>query len=170
MAMIGKQGGLKSTEDGGVVDEALMELDLEGEWDPEKHDRQMLELFDKEEEDVDEGEVDGEVDDSVRYGADGKPVWDEDIDIGNIVMSDDDAKPVENKKKKKKKKKGGEDEDIGVDVDAMDADLAPDHPLDEEWDGTEEMRKRKLDEYMDEIYKLDFNDMVRFPITPSFLG
>jgi len=30
----------------------------------------------------------------------------------------------------------------------------------EEWDGTEEMRKRKLDEYMDEIYGLDFNDIV----------
>ncbi|KAJ3562423.1 hypothetical protein NP233_g9584 [Leucocoprinus birnbaumii] len=30
----------------------------------------------------------------------------------------------------------------------------------EEWDGTEEMRKRKLDEYMEEIYNLEFNDMV----------
>jgi len=158
LAMIGKEGGLK---DGDAVDEALMELDLEGEWDPEKHDRQMLELFDKGDEDVDRGEAEDE--DGVRYGPDGKPVWDDDIDIGNIVMSDDDAKPVENKKKKKKKKKGGEDEDLGVGIDAMDADIAPD-PMEEEWDGTEEMRKRKLDEYMDGIYKLDFNDMVCFPL------
>jgi protein KRI1 len=32
---------------------------------------------------------------------------------------------------------------------------------DEEWDGTEEMRKRKLDEHMNDIYGLDFNDMVQ---------
>jgi protein KRI1 len=47
---------------------------------------------------------------------------------------------------------------VGVDVNAMDADA--ERVDDDEWDGTEEMRKRKLDEYMDEIYGLDFNDMV----------
>ncbi|KAF7294012.1 Kri1-C domain-containing protein [Mycena kentingensis (nom. inval.)] len=31
---------------------------------------------------------------------------------------------------------------------------------DEEWDGTEEMRKRKLKQWVDEIYALDFNDIV----------
>ena len=41
-----------------------------------------------------------------------------------------------------------------VDVDRMDADV------DGGWDGTEEMRKGMLDQYMDEIYELDFNDMV----------
>jgi protein KRI1 len=30
-----------------------------------------------------------------------------------------------------------------------------------EWDGTEEMRKRVLDQYMEELYELEFNDMVR---------
>lgn len=34
---------------------------------------------------------------------------------------------------------------------------------DEEWDGTDEMRKRKLDEYMEDLYKLEFNDIVRYP-------
>jgi protein KRI1 len=33
----------------------------------------------------------------------------------------------------------------------------------EEWDGTEEMRKRVLEKYMDEMYDLDFNDMVCAP-------
>lgn len=37
-------------------------------------------------------------------------------------------------------------------MDRMNADV------DEEWDETP---KRKLDQYMDEIYELDFNDMVR---------
>ncbi|KAG9080925.1 hypothetical protein FRC06_005997 [Ceratobasidium sp. 370] len=44
----------------------------------------------------------------------------------------------------------------------MDADVErpPVFEDEEEWDGTEEMRKQKLDEHMDQIYDLDFNDMV----------
>ncbi|KAK0459472.1 KRI1-like family C-terminal-domain-containing protein [Desarmillaria tabescens] len=129
----------------------LEALDLDADWDSEAHDAQMEELYgaDEEVEDVE------------------KPVWDDDIDIGDIVVSDDEQKSK--KKKKRKKKKGVEEEDVGgVDVDAMDADL--EHG-DEEWDGTEEMRKKKLDEYMNELYELDFNDMVggmptRFKYTP----
>jgi len=70
----------------------------------------------------------------------------------------------EKKKKKKRKKMGGEDEeDLGVDVDATDADVLihkTELNAEEEWDGTEEMRKRKFDEYMEEIYNYEFNDMV----------
>jgi protein KRI1 len=184
LELIGRQGGLKKgfgaaeggEDDDEFVDEALRELDLDGEWDPEKHDRQMAGLFDRGAEAFeDEGaSVDGLDDDEgvdgVRYDADGKPVWDDDIDIGDIPISDDDDTNVvfpgieqpskKEKKKKKKKKKGGEDDDGGVDIDAMDADVAPRFDEDEEWDGTEEMRKRKFNEYMDEIYGLDFNDMV----------
>ncbi|KAF8953200.1 KRI1-like family C-terminal-domain-containing protein [Flammula alnicola] len=173
--LIGRQGGLKKNDNGGdgeeddFVDEALRELDLEGEWDPEKHDRQMAGLFDRGAEAFeDEGDFDqDEVDDGVKYDENGKPVWDDDVDIGDIPISDDDANIVvdanpkisKKEKKKKKKKKEGE-EDGGVDVDAMDADVAPQFDDDEEWDGTEEMRKRKFNQYMDEIYGLDFNDMV----------
>ena len=52
---------------------------------------------------------------------------------------------AEKKKKKDKKKKSGEDgEEEGVDVDMMDADLVDSgaiNGIEEEWDGTEEMRK-----------------------------
>ena len=122
---------------------ALQDLDLEGDWDPDSHDQQMAGLY---------GDDDVDVDD--------KPQWDDDIDIGDI-MSGTEEQVMSNKKKKNKKKKGKApaDENEGVDVDAMDADVQ--HGDDEEeWDGTEEMRKRKLDEYMNEIYGLDFNDMV----------
>ena len=61
--------------------------------------------------------------------------------------------------------KGDEDDDGAVDVDAMDAEIQQD---DEEWDGTEEMRKRKLNEYMDEVYGLDFNDIVGFLKKPLY--
>lgn len=183
---IGREGGLLGTNssegkgkgkgvrwededgEGGDMDEALKELDLEGDWDPEKHDQQMAGLFGA------GGEGDADWEDAGEVDEDGKPIWKDDIDIGDIHMSDDDDEHVvstadqkdKKKKKKKKKKKGGEDgyEDVGIDVDAMDADvqaLKKEIGEEEEWDGTEEMRKRKLDEYMEEIYNLDFNDMVR---------
>ena len=170
---VGREGGLKKVGRGNdgddeFVDEALKELDLDGDWDPEKHDRQMAGLFDRDAE-VMEGEDGwtGEFDDDVEYDQDGKPIWDDDIDIGDIALPDDnttvfngDSRKSKKEKKKKKKKKGDEDEDEGaVDIDAMDADAEPQQD-DEEWDGTEEMRKRKLNEYMDEVYALDFNDIV----------
>ena len=128
--------------------EALQDLDLEGDWDPDSHDRQMANLYDDDDNPTDE-----------------KPQWDVDIGIGDILAEDEDAlgmsKNQTMKKKKKKKKTKDDEENEGVDVDAMDADVAP-PGNDEEWDGTEEMRKRKLDEYLDEIYGLDFNDMASF--------
>ena len=131
----------------GVI--ALQDLDLEGDWDPESHDRQMAGLYG---DDID---------------VDDKPQWDDDIDIQDIAPEDE--APVSNKRKKKKVKNLDE-EDVGVDVDAMDADIGR-IDNDEEWDGTEEMRKRKLDEYMDEIYGLDFNDMVNnFSDSPPLSG
>ncbi|KIY52343.1 hypothetical protein FISHEDRAFT_70028 [Fistulina hepatica ATCC 64428] len=144
---IGRESG-KRLED----DPALQELDLEGDWDPEAHDRQMANLYGDGEDFVDEEDVE-------------KPHWDEDIDIGDIVMPEEleeDKAPSkkDKKKKKRKKEKGGEDETDGVDVDAMDADVERDPGEEEEWDGTEEMRKRKLSEYLDELYGMDFNDMV----------
>ncbi|KAF4598798.1 hypothetical protein EYR38_007206 [Pleurotus pulmonarius] len=146
---IGKEAG-KDVD----TTEALQELDLEGEWDPDAHDRQMAGIYD---------DGDDEVDDE-------KPHWDNDIDIGDIPLDDEPVASTSQKKKKKKKgKKDADDEaDAGVPMDLMDADIEQDE---EEWDGTEEMRKKKLDEYMDEIYGLEFNDLVgdlptRFKYTP----
>ena len=174
---VGREAGLKKfsrgnndddDDDDEYVDEALKDLDLEGDWDPEKHDRQMAGLFDRDAEVwEDDDALTGEFGDDGELDSDGKPKWDDDIDIGDIALPDDDAvgfhgdsrKSKGEKKKKKKKKKGDEDEDGAVDIDAMDAEYQQN---DEEWDGTEEMRKRKLNEYMDEVYGLDFNDIVGF--------
>ena len=134
---------------------ALQELDLDGDFDPEKHDQQMANIYGQD--DADEFGVDPE-----------RPTWDDDIDIADIVPLEDDqdegpSDRKKNKKKKKKKKDAEDQEEDGVYLDEMDAEVQ--RPVDEdEWDGTEEMRKRKLDEYMDEIYGLEFNDIVRlFP-------
>ncbi|TFK74652.1 Krr1-domain-containing protein [Pluteus cervinus] len=141
---IGREGG-KSFE----TDPVLKEIDLEGDWDPESHDRQMEELYG--------GDYNQEDDERVE-----KPTWDDDIDITDIIPQAESSSSMtkKDKKKKKKKKKEGQAED-GVDVDKMDADVERDWDEEgEEWDGTEEMRKRKVEEYMDEIFGLEFNDMV----------
>lgn len=102
-----------------------------------------------------------------------KPSWDDDIDVTDIVPppadsdidDEDGAGASEKKSKKKKKKKKGKGDDEaeaeGVDIDEMDADVVMGGEDDEEWDGTEEMRKKRLDAYMDELYELEFNDLVR---------
>jgi protein KRI1 len=101
-------------------------------------------------------------------GDDKKPAWDDDIDVDDIVGKEapntSAAKEHKKAKKKEKKKRTRDDEENVVDVDDMDADApkASGSRWDEvEWDGTEEMRKRMLDQYMEELYELEFNDMVR---------
>ena len=141
-----------------AVRTALQELDLDGDWDPEAHDRQMRELYER------EADADAVADDE-------KPTWDDDIDITDIVppSENEDDNPAEasssKKKKKKKKQKGSEDDaDMGgVDIDEMDAEVERPPAEEEEWDGSEEMRKRALEKYMDELYELEFNDMVGSP-------
>jgi len=160
--MIGREGGLLNSNptdkgktirwedevEGEKIHDALKEFDLDGDWDPEKHDQQMASLYDGMGDEEDTGGID----------EDGKPMWENDIDIGPAVNEKD-----KKKKKKRKKKDGKDEEDLGVDVDAMDTDVLSHKKelvTEEEWDGTEEMRKRKFDEYMEEIYNYEFNDMV----------
>ncbi|KAJ7647801.1 KRI1-like family C-terminal-domain-containing protein [Roridomyces roridus] len=131
-------------------------IDLDAPWDPEAHDRQMAGLYEL---GGQEGDDDGE---KPTWDDEGeKPTWDDDMDIGDSIPEASTSKADKKKEKKKqKKKKGGEEEDAGVDIDVMDADAVPEYDPDEEWDGTEEMRKRKVNEWMDEVYALDFNDLV----------
>lgn len=125
---------------------ALQVLDLEADWDPNAHDRQMAELYDE------TGDA--------PAGDDEKPLWDDDIDITDIAPEEKSSK--KKKKKDKKKKHVVDDADEGgVDLDEMDADVQKDEASEyEEWDGTEEMRKKALDKYMDELYEMEFNDLV----------
>lgn len=140
-------------------------MDLEGDWDSAAYDAQMQAIL---------AEVEGNMDESADVDDD-KPTWDDDIDVGDIMPPSDNDEPeagpsqreTDKKKKKKKKGKGGEDVDGGVDMDEMDAermDVAGEDGAggwdEEEWDGTEEMRKRVLDKYMDEMLGLEFNDVV----------
>jgi protein KRI1 len=137
----------------------LNALDIDGEWDAEAHDRQMAAI---------QAETEG----LTAGREDQKPTWDDDIDIGDIVPPQEDDVPhttasrerKKEKKKEKKKRMKGDNDAGGVDIDEMDAEapMEDSSKWDEvEWDGTEEMRKQVLDQYMSELYGLEFNDMVR---------
>jgi protein KRI1 len=134
---------------------------LDGDWDAEAHDRQMAAVL-------------AETDGVGAGGDDEKPSWDDDIDLDDVIEKEapsTTAAKERKKAKKKEKKRMREDDEDAVDVDEMDADApkasGSESRWDEmEWDGTEEMRKRVLDHYMEELYELEFNDMVR-PSLPS---
>lgn len=99
-----------------------------------------------------------------------KPTWDDDIDITDIVPPEPEPQlePGPSKKKRKDKKKKRKDadeegEEDGVDVDEMDADLPS--------SSKSKLSKKVLDEAMDDVYGLEFNDLVgdlptRFKYTP----
>ncbi|KAI6168731.1 KRI1-like family C-terminal-domain-containing protein [Pisolithus thermaeus] len=147
---ISAEGGLKDD-----VKKALVDLDLDAPWDPEKHEKQMAALYSV---DLDD-DVDAE-----------KPTWEDDIDIDDIMppsgsISKEVLKKIKKRERKKAKRKGDDsDVDDGVDMDAMDADVDGgdlEEADREEWDGTEEMRKRKVDQYMEDVVnRLGFNDIV----------
>lgn len=95
-----------------------------------------------------------------------KPTWADDINVDDIDPPKNTKSKAELKKQRKKEKKKNKevDEDIGVDVDEMDADLDAGGDWNdegEEWRGTEEERKRKVDAYMDEVVnRLGFSGIV----------
>lgn len=155
-----------------ATDLALQALDLDADWDPIAHEKQMGALYGREGGDEDSGYVDAE-----------KPAWDDDIDIDDIApdWNDNEAgfshldagEGTSQKKKKKKKKKDVKDGDeahAGVDVDMMDAERVEESGQwdDVEWDGTEEMRKKVWDKYMEELDAMEFNDMVRLLMFPTY--
>ena len=122
---------------------------MEGDWDPDAHDRQMAEIYAQ--------------DDAGGFHDEEKPTWDDDIDIDDIAPSTVSSSKKGKKKSKKDGKKGKivGDEDEDYEMDEGDGAYGEDGEWDdEEWDGTEEMRKRKLQEYMDSLLELEFNDVV----------
>ena len=127
---------------------ALQDLDLEGDWDPDTHDRQMAEIYAQ--------------DDDGGFHDEDKPTWDDDIDIDDIVPPTASSSKKEKKRNKKDRKKGktADVEDEDHEMDEGHEAYMEDEEWDVEWDGTEEMRKKKLQEYMDSLLELEFNDVV----------
>lgn len=80
-----------------------------------------------------------------------RPAWADDIAIDDIIP--ETAQARSSKSDDKKRKRLNEE---GFELEGDDR------------DGIEDPRKRKYDEYMDEVYELDFNDMVR-PFLPQMV-
>ncbi|KAJ1680140.1 Ribosome biogenesis protein Kri1 [Spiromyces aspiralis] len=137
------------------------DIDLEGEFDPEKYDAQMTSVFD-------EGYY--------NEAENTKPTWADDIDISDLAAADDEAQ-VESgldKKKRKKKKKDKQQQaeegeaktgGIGDDEFIMDADYLPGGEKFEKQD--DEQKAKALDEYtktinnyLDEYYQLNYEDVI----------
>ncbi|GAA94919.1 uncharacterized protein L969DRAFT_609411 [Mixia osmundae IAM 14324] len=139
----------KLAETMGRQDLLQTDIDLEGEFDPDKHDQMMQRIFDE------QYYADQATD------ADGKPIWEDDIDITDIVGEEqaadyepggdayDPLEPSSGKKKEKKKRKDkkskkrareAEEAEENVDVDPAE-------------------RKRQLDKLVQEYDKLNYGDL-----------
>jgi len=105
------------------------QLDLEGDFDPEGHDSQMRGIFDDE-------EYYGQAEAS-------KPMWDDDIDVSDIVPEAAD----QSRKRPRARKADANAAEVWDDVDAPYASTNMD-------------AQREVDEYMDEYFGLDYNGMV----------
>ncbi|RKP09269.1 KRI1-like family C-terminal-domain-containing protein [Thamnocephalis sphaerospora] len=134
------------------------DVDLDDDFSPEDYDAKMSGLFD-----------DNYYDESDKR----KPVFEDDIDISDIVGPEqDDKKGKKKKKKKKKDKKEGAAADEEEFI--MDADYIPGGEMFgadvsgamlEEQDANDKKRKKKGDkksisDYMDDYYQLDYEDIV----------
>ena len=169
---VGREGGRSVREDGKKDKDVVMcsvaadvfstialdQLDLEGDWDPDAHDKQMADIY--------AGEGDDE-----EYIDSEKPTWDDDIDITDIVPPS--PKLTSSKSNQKNKKNQSDEEDIGVDIDEMDADALPSSSKKRKRPQTEEERAA-----LDALDSLDFTSLTggiptRFkyaPVLPDNFG
>jgi protein KRI1 len=171
--MIKKEGGKTVKEDGSYIIvsvrfqfahmsafAALEKLDLDGDWDPEAHDKQMADIYAGGDDDIEYDFEDYDIE---------KPAWDDDIDIADIAPPspnlDASSKKSKNKKKKKNKDEVSED-DLGVDLSEMDADAEPSSSKKRKRTPTEEERAA-----LAELDEMDFTSLAgglptRFKYTP----
>lgn len=150
----------KIQEISGAKNIPFSEVDLEADFDPNQYDEQMHGVF------GDDYYVDED--------PDGKPVFEDDIDIDDIPTYEEDGgeAPLEpepeaavesqeskKKRKKKKKKEGANEEEEAFVMDADYLEEAPAPPTKEGKVPKKELKKA-LDQYLEESYQLDFEDVV----------
>ncbi|KAE8263760.1 hypothetical protein A4X09_0g7149 [Tilletia walkeri] len=101
-------------EAGADEEDKFAHLDLDADFDPNAHDQAMSTAFDQHYYATGEGTPEGaenydDEDDEAHEDADGKPIWDDDIDIDDIIGMEEEeetgSKGGKDKKSKKKEKK-----------------------------------------------------------------
>ncbi|KAL9936784.1 hypothetical protein V8E36_004019 [Tilletia maclaganii] len=176
-------------KEAGAEEEAqFAHLDLDGDFDPDAHDKAMLAAFDSGYY-AHGGHAEGEDDDDDFGGDDdeGKPTWDDDIDIDDILAAEGDyvaqqdggdkkGKKKEKKKLKKQQKAlerkqaeegGGARNDAGDD-DAMEVDrfASGSNVKMEDLDDdalrglSKEERAEKVKDMVEKYHELDYEDMI----------
>lgn len=134
----------------GVAGE-LDDFDLDGDFDEVKHDALMRKLYGS--------DYEAAQDEDIKVDDEGKPVWDDDIDMGDIEVSDSDAdsEAAEKTSSKKKKDKKGKRKDKGkAKEEGISSELVQE-ALRKGGDDAKEV----VDDLMDEYYNLDYEDKVR---------
>ncbi|KAI5475361.1 KRR1 interacting protein 1 [Pseudohyphozyma bogoriensis] len=137
---------LKIVEAAGEGTMGIDGIDLEGDWDPEEHDRKMAEVYGQDYEGADD--------------ADFKPTWDDDIDISDLIGDGDedgsrgdeafDPSEVQGKKKKKDKKGKRKRDEEGFPSELMEAAKRTGNA----------QQQAELEKLEDEYYGLDHEDKV----------
>ncbi|KAG0151841.1 hypothetical protein CROQUDRAFT_667555 [Cronartium quercuum f. sp. fusiforme G11] len=168
-ALVAKLAIIK--KNAGAEDVNLDEFDLDSDFDPDSHDRRMGKAFD-----------------NAFYGQedpDGKPAWDDDIDIDDIIPSHEQEEveeaqidfqpggdaydplapaPKGSKRQKKRQKKNSKKRQLMDEASADEKDRHVDEALQQELIDLEglspEERKRQLMEALDEYHKLDYEDVI----------
>lgn len=155
---------LKLLEVAGEGTTGLDGIDLEGDWDPEEHDRKMAEIYGEEYGGVTEVSplymTVHSVADALLQDPEFKPVWDDDIDISDLQALEDGASgdeaydpsaAVVKAKKDKKGKRKRDDE--GFPTALMEAAQR----------GGDKERAALLESMVDDYYGLDYEDKVGRP-------
>ncbi|GBC07159.1 hypothetical protein RclHR1_00730008 [Rhizophagus clarus] len=127
------------------------DVDLEEDFDPDKYDKKMHKIFD---DNYYTGEADNE-----------KPEWSDDIYIGDIVDSNSNDRNINSiiNVVKEYNKHGGDDQEserVTGDEVTMDADYLPGGKKYGETKSQRKKKVKKFDEYLDEYYQLDYEDII----------
>ncbi|KAJ1916987.1 Ribosome biogenesis protein Kri1 [Mycoemilia scoparia] len=125
-------------------------IDLDGDFDPEKYEEQMANVFD---------------DEYYNEADNKKPTWDDDVDISDLIPENQDGEAEENesKKSKKKKKKAAEkqnDEDFIMDADYLPGGDGFDDMSEKDKAKAAEDHSKNVAEMLEDYYQLNYEDVI----------
>ncbi|KAJ1658133.1 Kinetochore protein Spc24 [Dispira simplex] len=149
MEIVGRLKAIQKATGNRALD--FEDVDLDEDFDPAKFDEKMNNIFDDKFYDP-QGE------------ALTKPVFPDDIDLDDLIPQEEEDKPRKTGKKQKAKDKqpSVDDDDFIMDADFLPGGEHYEGPDEEEAGSSSQKgnKHRKLNELLDEVYQLDYEDMI----------